>query len=408
VKSDKLKIRLPSLHPTQKIVAQNNHRFRVLATGRRFGKSRLAVLLCLYEALNGGNAFYVGPYNKTTDTQWRLLRRLTRQIPNTKISETKKRVAFPFVSDDAAIEFRSAENDSALRGEGLSFLVVDEMAYIKKGVWEEVLRPTLSDKKGKAIFISSPKGRGEFFHLYTRGQDPTEHPDWISWQFPSSCNPFLDPLEIEAAKNELPEAVFNQEYLAEFLDDSAGVFKGVKDCVGLIQNNELSGKYCIGVDLAKYHDYSVILVMDRAKGIVIETQRFNKIDWLYQRGKIVEAAKKYHAQVHIDATGVGDPVYEELSRSGINIKPHKFTNESKAHLIQQLQLAIENKKIKIPPKETQLISELQSYEYTMTPTGKISYNAPSGYYDDCVIALALAFDICSLSYSGGSSVHFVR
>ena len=126
---------------------------------------------------------------------------------------------------------RSADNPQSLRGEGLNYVVMDEAAFMKPEVWTEALRPSLSDTLGRALFISTPRGRNWFWEQHQRGV--RGEADYQSFYFPTSANPHIPAGEIEAARQELPEIIFRQEYLAEFIDDAGSVFRRVQEAASL-------------------------------------------------------------------------------------------------------------------------------------------------------------------------------
>jgi len=218
----------------------------------------------------------------------------------------------------------------------------------------------------------------------------------------------------------LPEDVFKQEYMAEFLEDSAGVFRGVDAC--LFQQEATEGTECaryvvIGCDIAKHTDWTVLIAMDAETGRCFAMERFNQLDWPIQKERIVTFARKWRGRVILDATGIGDPIYDDLKRVLPDIEPFRLTQGSKSELIQRLRVAIEQRQVGWPggrvsttknAKDTKeregeilarggagaqwdvLTAEMKRYEYDIGPSGGISYSAPSGFHDDCVMALALA------------------
>jgi len=209
---------LPPLHSGQREVALHPGRFKVLACGRRWGKTRLGTALCIQTALAGGRAWWVAPSYKMGAVGWRGLRMLAQQIPGVDVSLGERMVTFP---GGGTAQVRSADDPQSLRGEGLDFAVLDECAYMREAAWSEALRPTLSDRKGGALFISTPRGLNWFRTLWMRGDNP-EFLDWASWQFKTSDNPYIDKKEIEAAKRGLLSRIFRQEYEADFLADNPG------------------------------------------------------------------------------------------------------------------------------------------------------------------------------------------
>jgi hypothetical protein len=269
---------------------------------------------------------------------------------------------------------------------------VDEAAVISPDVWNYILRPTIAQTLGWAVFISTPKGRNWFYDLFMRGLDPDES-EYASFRFPSRTSPFFPASEWDDAKRTLPADVFKQEYEAEFLEDSAGVFRGVSSCLfpeKTITRDDRAGPVVIGCDIAKHTDFTVLIAMDLKTGRCFEMERFNQLNWPVQKDRILSFARKWLGRLILDATGAGDPIYDDLVRRYSNIEPFKFTSISKAELVQRLIVAVEQQKVTWPKEWQVLTHEMQRYEYEISPRGHISYSAPSGFHDDCVMALALA------------------
>jgi hypothetical protein len=300
--------------------------------------------------------------------------------------------------------FLSADNPDNIRGFGFKGLVIDEAAAIPADVWHYVLRPTIAQTLGWAVFVSTPKGRNWFYDLFTRGLDPSET-DYASFRFPSNASPYFPAKEWDEAKRTLPEDVFRQEYMAEFMEDSAGVFRNVDACTVDSEQWVLDSKayyrhVVIGCDVAKHTDWTVLIAMDAETGRCFAMERFNHLDWPIQKERILGFARKHRGRLILDATGIGDPIYDDLKQKYADIEGFKLTSASKTALIQRLIVGIEQRRVSWPAASGQstvtgepwgiLTSELKRYEYEISPSGGITYNAPSGYHDDCVMALALA------------------
>lgn len=290
------------------------------------------------------------------------------------------------------LEFKSAErDDEGLRGAGLDCLVVDEASRVSKKAWEYGLRPSLADKLGRAIFISTPKGRNWFYDMYMKGQE--ENDQIKSWQHPTYTNPYFPKEEWSVLEEKTPDMILRQEYLADFLEDEATVFKNIKTCLRGGIEEPLSGEnYTIGVDLGKAEDFTVITVIRNSTRQVVDVYRMRKIDWSLQKKQIKVFSERFPSVVWIDSTGLGDPIEEDLRYSGVSTKDYKFTNASKQELVEQLTVAIEQGLIGIPEVEKTrfLIDELKSFSYEVLPTGRLRYQAPEGLHDDGVISLGLA------------------
>jgi phage FluMu gp28-like protein len=290
------------------------------------------------------------------------------------------------------LQVRSADDPDSLRGEGLDFIVLDECAFIQEKAWSEALRPALSDRRGRALFISTPKGMNWFWREWVKG-DGGDYPEWRAWRFPTSNNPYIAPDEIEAARLGLPERVFQQEYLAEFMEDAGGVFRKVRAAIDAGRSaNELpkpGQAYRIGVDLARVQDWTVIDVFD-AGGRQVYHERFNQISWERQSEAVKRVSLAYNnAGVLLDSTGVGDPIFERLQGMNVNVSGYLFTNRSKEQLINALALGIEQADLRLMDIEEQT-AELLAFQYELTPSRNVKMSAPEGMHDDCVIALALA------------------
>ena len=206
---------MPLSSPQQQ-VADSKARFRVLVSGRRMGKTYLAIReLAKFAAPVKKRCWYVAPsYRMAKQITWTLLKerliyhRWARGFNESDLTATLK--------SGSTISLRGADNYDSLRGVGLDFLVMDEFADIKKEAWQEVLRPTLSDTGGHALFTGTPKGRNWAYDLFMKGMG--EDPAWQSWQFTTLDGGLVPLEEIESAREELDELTFNQEYLADFIN----------------------------------------------------------------------------------------------------------------------------------------------------------------------------------------------
>jgi len=217
---------LPAYHPGQVTAAASPARFNVLACGRRFGKTTLAIRKCAETAIAGGPAAWGGPTYKSVGETWRLFSDLLRPVTKRR-SEQEKRLE---LITGGILDVWSLEEPDVVRGRGYKRFVVDEAAAIPRlqYAWEQVIRPTLTDHLGDCLFLSTPKGRNFFWELYRQGTDPDDA-EWASWRFPSLANPYLPAGEIEAARRSLPARVFAQEYEADFVSEDVGVFRRVEE-----------------------------------------------------------------------------------------------------------------------------------------------------------------------------------
>lgn len=372
-----IQIILNEPHEAQQIVLEQAQRFNVLNCGRRWGKSALAVNLLSEPALDG---YPVGYFTPT----YKLLEGTYTETLNALEPVIKRRHENQFIEliTGGRIEFWSLENQLAGRSRKYKRSIVDEASFVKNlwKCWTEAIRATLTDLKGDGWFLSTPRGRNDFFKLHSR--HGMGKPNWMSWTMPTSTNPYIDPEEIADAQEDLPELAFAQEYLAQFNDNIANPF-GIDKIKMCVQNFASGPAEWYGIDLAKSVDYTVIIGLNK-DGQVCHFDRFQK-DWLQTRQTILQLPK--HKPIMVDSTGVGDAIVEELQRQFQHMEGFKFTSHSKQQLMESLAAAIHKQEIFFPSGHIQ--DELEIFEYQFSSTG-VKYSAPQGFHDDCVCALALA------------------
>lgn len=239
-----------SLLPWQQEVFKDKTRFKVVAAGRRCGKSRMAAVSLLIEGLKcpqGSAVLYVSPtMGQSRQIIWDLLLDLGRDV----IQGSHVNNLDITLINGARIYVRGADRPDTLRGVSLTYAVLDEVADIKPEAWEQVIRASLSDKKGRALFIGTPKGRNWFYDTFKLGEEGTD-PDWKSWHFTTQDNPLIDPSEIESAKKTLSSFAFKQEYMASFSNAGSDIFKEEWIKYGVEPEH---GSYFISIDLAGFEE----------------------------------------------------------------------------------------------------------------------------------------------------------
>lgn len=207
-----------TLHPKQMEVYRCRSRFRVVVAGRRWGKTALSRTLMVIRAARKKRqkVWYVAPsYRMAKQIMWLDLQDAIPKKWVRKINETTLTIT---LVNGSRIELKGADKPDSLRGVGIHFLVLDEFQDISEETWTKVLRPTLADTRGEAIFIGTPKAYNYLYTLYKLGQDKKkqETGEWWSWQFPTITSPFIPRSEIEAAKRDMDEKSFKQEFEASF------------------------------------------------------------------------------------------------------------------------------------------------------------------------------------------------
>ena len=239
-----------SLLPWQQQVFQDKTRFKVVAAGRRCGKSRMAAVTLLIEGLKcpqGSAVLYVSPtMGQSRQIIWDLLLDLGREV----IQSSHVNNLDITLINGARIYVRGADRPDTLRGVSLTYAVLDEVADIKPEAWEQVIRASLSDKRGRALFIGTPKGRNWFYDTFKLGESEDD-PDWKSWHFTTADNPLIDQAEIDSAKKTLSSFAFKQEFMASFTNAGSDIFK--EDWIKYGVEPDY-GSYYIAVDLAGFEE----------------------------------------------------------------------------------------------------------------------------------------------------------
>jgi hypothetical protein len=208
-----------NLSDPQDAIYYSDARFRVVVAGRRFGKTYLSTTeLLRYAALGRNrNVWYVAPtYKAAKDIAWDMLK---DEVPKGWIRKINESELSMRLVNGSVISLKGAEKPDNLRGRSVDFVVLDEFADMKPETWSEVLRPSLSDKQGHALFIGTPKGRNHFYDLWTQDLD-----DWQSFQYTTLEGGNVPDYEIEAAKRDLDERTFKQEYEAAFVNYSGIIY----------------------------------------------------------------------------------------------------------------------------------------------------------------------------------------
>lgn len=367
-----MRIELSEPHINQQKILDSQSRFRVIMCGRRFGKSELSQIEIISEALKGNQVAYITPTYKLAKTFFEKLIKVVQ-------FEHNKSDLIIYFPNGGSVEFFTGERLDNLRGRKFHFVVVDEASFIPnlEDGWLNSIRPTLTDYKGRGLFLSTPRGKNYFYQLYCKQEQ-----DWESYKFTTYDNPYIDVDEINDARRQLPEAVFEQEYMANPMENAANPFGNnfINQCTKPISSLE---PMYYGIDLAKSVDWTVIIGLD-INGNVAYYNRFQK-DWASTKETILTLDRS--KPVIIDSTGVGDAITEDLQRYFQRMHGFKYTAQSKQQLMELLAQTIHQNQVGFP--EGPIKSELEVFEYVYTATG-VRYNAPSGFHDDCVNALGLA------------------
>tara|TARA_R110000803_G_scaffold49199_1_gene102254 strand:+ start:1540 stop:2793 length:1254 start_codon:yes stop_codon:yes gene_type:complete len=296
------------LLPWQQEVYNATERFKVVAAGRRCGKSRLAAWMLILNALESksGHVFYVAPtQGQARDIMWGVLLELAHPIvASSHVNNMQIKLI-----NGATISLKGSDRPDTMRGVSLKFLVLDEYADMKPMVWEEVLRPALADQKGSCLFIGTPKGRNHFYELYKYAELENDE-TYKAWHFTSYDNPLLDSEEIDTAKKSMSSYAFRQEFMASFEALGSEIFK--EDWIAFGPEPE-EGDYYIAVDLAGFADVAKATNAKhrRLDSTAIAVVQANTDGWyvadiIYGRWDIKKTAKKiFDAVAHYRPVSVG-------------------------------------------------------------------------------------------------------
>lgn len=356
--------------------------------GRRWGKSVLGGVLTMNVVRQHGRAAWVVPTYKNGRSLWRWAQSIAAPMRRYfDISKTERTIS---THRGGFFGIYSADNADSIRGEWFHLVVIDEAARVSEADWTDAIQPTLADADGEAILISTPRGRNWFWREWQAGQIHSS--EIASWRAPSSDNP--SPRIQDAARKaqrRLPERSYRQEWLAEFLEDGGGVFRNVRAvATGKQQGPKPNTQYVYGVDWGRQVDYTAISIWDAGEQREVLLDRFNTIEYIQQKGRLLSYTERYPPQVIIaEQNSIGVPIIEDLIRMDLPIQPFVTTNATKAQIIDDLALAFEQQHIQLLDDAVG-IAELEAFEAQRLPSGLTRYSAPEGMHDDTVMARAMA------------------
>ena len=394
------------LLPWQQKVWESDTRFKVVAAGRRCGKSRLAAWMLIVNALqtDKGHVFYVAPtQGQARDIMWQTLLEIGHPvITGAHINNLHIKLV-----NGAQISLKGADRPETMRGVSLKFLVLDEYADMKPEVWEQILRPALADQKGSALFIGTPMGRNHFYDLYmyaTLNEDASYH----GWHFTSYDNPLLDPEEIDVAKKSMSSFAFRQEFMASFEALGSEMFKEEWTVFDPKAKDEI-GDYYVAIDLAGFEEVGKRKKKSRLDSTAIAVVKANEQGWFVEdivhgRWTLEETAAKIFNIVRqykpvsvgiergIAKQAVMSPLTDMMKRHSFFFRVEELThgNQKKTDRIMwALQGRFENGLVRLNKGEwnSPFLDQLYQFPDPLT-------------HDDMVDALAYIDQLAKVAYSG--------
>jgi Terminase large subunit, T4likevirus-type, N-terminal len=373
----------PWLYPQQEQAIFCPERYAVVEASTKSGKT-VACLIWLVEAamagLAGQNFWWVAPIFAQARIAFR---RMKQGLPKEVYTANESELTIT-LANGSLVWFKSADNPDSLYGEDVFAVVMDEATRSKEEAWHAV-RSTLTATRGPIRIIGNVKGRKNWAYRLARMAESGEanmHFAKITAHDAVSAG-ILDADEIRSAKRDLPDAVFRELYLAEPSDDEGNPFglQTIRACIRPLSSGHVE---TWGIDLAKSVDWTVAIGLDADK----ITAAFARWQGPWEETILKLRIMASQAPALVDSTGVGDPVLEALQRGGGLFAGFKFTQPSKQQLMEGLAVAIQRGEVGYP--DGPIVNELEAFEYEYTRTG-VRYSAPEGMHDDCVCALALAF-----------------
>jgi len=366
----------------------------ILVAHRRAGKDKMVFANLPKKMMERvGTYFYFLPtYTQAKKVIWtgadgsgfRFLDHFPKEIVKDK-NETEMRIT---LHNGSILQLVGADNVDRIVGTNPVGVVFSEYALMKSEVWDYI-SPILTENGGWAVFVYTPRGNNHAHELLLNGE---KNPKWHVEVLPVSKTHAVPEEDLLEQKMNMSKALYMQEYECDFTENASAVFKDV-DLHTYKQEewvHDDMAMYQLGVDLAKFNDYTVLTPFNLTTFKVGPQDSFNKIDYSLQKAKIEAAYYKYNKPlVVMDSTGVGNPVVDDLVNKGINVSPFTFTYNSRNELLINLQILLEQDKIKIPD-DPELLEELKSAFFDVTAQGRTKIVVPDDKHDDRMMSLALA------------------
>jgi hypothetical protein len=391
-----LTVHLRKPHPKQLDFISSLAKRKVICTGRRSGKTTGVGILAVKDFLAGKRILYAAPTQDQTDRFWQEVKvALDEPLKAGLYYKNETRRIIELGGTEQRIRAKTSWDADSLRGDYGDVLILEEYSLMNPATWDEVGAPMLLDNNGDAVFIFTPKRKNHAWKLYQRAIGDTAG-RWQAWHFTSHENPYLSPEALEEITQDMTEAAYRQEIMAEFLESEGQIFRNLANCMGASLNttpdNHKDHSIYAGLDWAKSQDFTATSLICKDCKAEVARDRFNRIDYHFQRDRLGVLYQRWNvAYILGETNSIGEPNLEELRRSGLPIRGFATTASSKPPLIENLALCLEKEEAQWQDDPI-WTGELEAYEIRMSPnTNRPTYSAPSGMNDDTVIARALAW-----------------
>lgn len=390
---------LKGLTRKQKEILSDIHRsgakYSAIRASRQAGKTVLlehaTVMLACFKS-NQIGAFISPSHSQSGKVFKSLKKKIPKQLIRKTVSSNDDRHIL--LVNGTEIQFKSSENYDLIRGNSYDFVILDEFAFQRREAWETVIKQTIAaKKKARVIAASTPLGRNLFYEWCINGMDE-KNTRYKHYYFHYSHNPYYDVEEVEQAKKELPEAIFNQEYLAQFIFGNSVVFGDFSkfQTVKKWQEPKEGEAYYYGIDWSGTGEDSTVLTVMNQSGKVVLIKEIAAGRLKAQAQEVFEIIDKYKAVGYSEINGLGLGATEELEDLTDSVFRFTTTNEKKQEIVKDLNLSFSDNAIELPTAElcSQLDNQMATYEAKRTATGKLAYSHAKGVHDDFVDSLLLA------------------
>jgi phage terminase large subunit-like protein len=384
-----IQIELPALHPIQLqiLTKLQTYQYVMANTGRRFGKSTVAWFWLLSRIQQPGHraAFISASYRQTMTIYLEIVQAISKT--GIILNKTKSPAYLEF-TNGSYIKFYTAGSLEQVRGEAFSTIVCDEFALYDPDDWATIIQPTMAtDPQSKALLISTPRGRGWYFDLWQKANNARYY-RWSTITATTYDNPYISRDWIEDIRHQIPTKIFQQEYLAEFIDTGGQLFEGITNCIR--SDGQYGGhQVYIGIDIGFMHDQTALVVIDQhLKCLEFFTSSDQHKDYQQMATALATIIRRYPKRQVVVETNKYDSVPTLLKRMGINLIEWTTTAQNKKSIIEALAQSIKTEQIQLL-NEPELLNQLYNYGYTINQHGHYQFGATKGH-DDLVMALAMA------------------
>ncbi len=296
-----------------------------------------------------------------------------------------------YFHNGSTLQFRSVEKYENLRGAHLTDLICDEFDYYRPDAYVNALAPMMNQRGRRTIFSSTPNGKGQFYEFCKRGETES---NWITFRSTieeTGIQKYID--NVRAQRGMIADALYRQEYEAEFIDEGGEVFTKAGNIFTLEDFAPKGKKHYGGIDIGKGNDRTVITILNE-KGECVFWKRFSveeQNDGVVLAEHICTILNQFPNLLCLWETNFDPSVFDMAKRKVKGLIKHHTSNETKNNIVSRLNASINKGTIFLPRFAIEIREELLNYQMNHTPTKKLpSYSAPSGRHDDCVISLALA------------------